>query len=141
MIWNEWKGKQGNVEHREPLPGFGYCSSSQVRPCVLSFNLNLDGTMLINILAKGYSEDFYVKIKQDGDEHVYTCKKAEEYSTSVSCTGEAMPIGQTLSFLIVAPEGDTTLAEGSFPIIGMALATPEIRMTPTPISVFDHPPK
>ena len=141
LALNEWESRQGIVAQREPLPGFGYCSASQSRPCILSFNSNPDGTMAINILAKGYSEDFYVKIRHAEDEHIYTCKKDEKYSIHVSCTGEALPVGETLSFLVISTGDNSVLAEGSFPIIGIALATPEIRITPTPISVFDNLPK
>ncbi len=52
-----------------------------------------------------------------------------------------MPVGEALSFLLVSAEEDMELAEGTFPIIGLAIATPEIFVTPTFIPVFDRPPK
>jgi hypothetical protein len=136
---NEWKNRRGHVGHREPLPGLGYCSSKQIRPCILSFNLNPNGGMLINILVRGFSEDFYVKTKHKGSEYIYECKKNSQYSTHVSCTGKTMPIGEMFSFLIVSTEENVTLAEGSFSIVGLALATPEIAITPTPL--INHSPR
>lgn len=140
MALNEWKGRQGRVGHREPLPGLGYCSSKQIRPCILSFNLNPNGGMLITILVHGSAEDFYVKIEHQGSEYIYKCKKNSQYSNHVSCTGETMPVGETFSFFIVSTEKNTTLAEGNFSIVGLALATPEVAITPTPLSA-DHPPR
>jgi hypothetical protein len=141
IVLNEWKSRQGQVDHREPLPGFSYCSSKQIRPCILSFNLNPGGGMLINILANGSAPDFHVKIRHEERDYVYECTKAERYSIHVSCTGASLPVGETVSFLIVSTDENITLAEGSFPIIGMALATPNIAMTPTHIPSFDRPPK
>ena len=96
--------------------------------------------MVINILVRGSSPDFYVKIKREAGEHIYECEKAKSYSVNVYCRGDTMPVGETLSFLLIATEENKTLAEGSFPIIGLALATPEIAMTPTLITI-DRPPR
>lgn len=90
--------------------------------------------MVINILTDRSSPDFYIKIRSEAGEQMYECKRAREYSTHVTCMGESMPVGETLSFLILSKEENTTLAEGSFPIIGMALATPEISISPTPFT-------
>ncbi len=141
LVLIERKTAQGQVGQREPLPGLGYCSSSQVRPCILSFNLDPQGGMVINLLAHGYSPDFYVKIRQENGERIYPCKKAGRYSIHVSCTGESMPVGEDLLFVLISTEENITLATGSFPIIGMALATPEVYVTPTHVSIFDRPPK
>lgn len=140
MIRNEWKSRQGQLGHREPLPGLGYCSSKQIRPCILSINRSPQGDMLIDIFVQGSSPDFYLKIKREDSEYVYECAKAKSYSIHVHCKGDAMPIGETLSFLLVSKEENITLAEGSFTIIGLALATPYIAITPTPITI-DRPPR
>jgi hypothetical protein len=140
IVRNEWESRQGQVGHREPLPGLGYCSSRQLRPCILSINLNPDGGMLITILVHGSSPDFYVKIKRETSEHIYACTREKSYSIHMYCTGDIMPVGEAVSFLLLSTQDDTTLAEGSFPIIGLALATPDIAMTPTPITI-DRPPR
>lgn len=131
--WNERKPKPGSVGYHEPLPGFGYCSSLQTKPCILSFNLDEDGGMLINILTDSL-RDFYIKISDEESERTYECKRVREYSTHVICTGETLPVGKPLNFLVVSKKDETPFAQGDFPIIGMALATPQIRITPTPFN-------
>ncbi len=138
IAWNEWKGKAGSVGQRAPLPAFGYCSSRQSMPCVLSFNLDQDGDMTINVLTDSL-QDFYIKTRYEEDERIYECQRVSQYSTHVMCSGKAMPSGTTVSFLIVSKEENMVLAEGSFSIIGMALATPVIRITPTPFN--NHEPR
>lgn len=135
LLRSRWESKQGRVGHRIPLQGLSYCSSQQVRPCILSFNLNPQGGMLINVLVHGSTPDFYLRIRHATGEEMYYCEKAGLYSAYVLCTGKTMPIGQTMSFRLVSLEGDATLAEGSFPIIGMALATPDVYFTPTPVTI------
>ncbi len=140
MAWREWRNRQqGGLGQREPLPSFGYCNLRQARPCILSFNLDADGDMVIQILTDSL-EDFYIKIKYEEGEHMYVCQRATQYSRNVACTGAAVPVGETLNFLLISKEANTTLAQGSFPIIGLALATPEISVSPTPI-LFDHKPR
>jgi hypothetical protein len=138
---NEWRSKPGEVANRAPLPGLGYCSAQQSRPCILSFQLHPGGGMVMNILARGYSQEFYVKVRQAQQEYIYECKKTERYSIQVTCTGETLPVGEALSFRIISSAENTTLAEGSFPVIGLALATPEVYLTPTYVPAFDRPPK
>jgi hypothetical protein len=65
----------------------------------------------------------------------------EGFSTNLACTGEKLPVGEALSFVIVSNEEDVALAEGTFPIIGLAFATPEIFVKPRFIPAFDRPPK
>jgi hypothetical protein len=134
IAWNRWQGEPGSVGQREPLPGLGYCSSRQTRPCILSFHLDAEGGLLINVLVEASSPDFYMKVREKEGEQAYDCKRARKYSISVTCTGEILPVGETLSFLLISKETNLTLAEGSFPMIGMALATPEVSMTPTPFT-------
>lgn len=134
LAWKQWQGEPGSVGSRDPLPGVGYCSSRQTRPCILSFNLDAEGGMLINILVEASSPDFYMKVRSPEGEQTYECKRARKYSIYVTCAGESMPVGETLSFRMISPETNLTLAEGSFAIIGLALATPKISMTPTPFT-------
>jgi hypothetical protein len=138
-VRNQWKSRQGQVGHRAPLPALGYCSSQQIRPCILSVDLSPNGGMLIDVLVHGSSPDFYVKIRRAHAETIYECKRAKSYSIHVYCAGNMMPAGEFLSFLLISQETNTTLAEGSFPIIGLALATPYIAITPTPITIERQP--
>jgi hypothetical protein len=132
ILLRERNGGQAKVGHRVPIPSLRYCSSNQVRPCVLSFNLDSDENMWINLLIDRSSPSFYVKIKYQLGENIYQCRKTQGSATSVSCIGKAIPAGETLQFLLISRSKDTILAEGRFPIIGLALATPED--APTPVS-------
>jgi hypothetical protein len=87
--------------------------------------------MLINMLIDRSSPGFYIKINYALGENSYQCRKINGSSTSVSCVGEAMPLGEILQFLLISKSKDITLAEGRFPIIGLALATPEVASSTT----------
>ena len=141
LLFKEWNNRQPQIGQREPLPSLSYCSSSQIRPCILAFNLDADGKMIVNVLADGSSAKFYLKIKKDGQDNTYKCQKVQGFLTNFFCTGEKMPVGEAFSFIIVSTEDNIPLAEGTFPIIGLAIATPDIFVTPTFIPAFDRPPK
>lgn len=141
ILLRQSNSRQAGTGHREPLQALSYCSSNQIRPCILSFSLDADGKMVINMLADRRATDVYLKTRQGERETKYPCEKVQGFSTNLVCTGEQMPVGEALSFLLVSAEEDMELAEGTFPIIGLAIATPEIFVTPTFIPVFDRPPK
>jgi len=85
--------------------------------------------MLVNVLTPGLSfPNFYLKIIHNKGENIYECEKVERFSTSVYCIGEAMRLGEVLHFMIISVDGEATLAEGHFAIIGLALATPELAL-------------
>jgi hypothetical protein len=132
LIFKERQSQQAYVDRRYPLQRLAYCSSDQVRPCIVSFSLDSDGKMLVNFLTTGaFYPDFYLKIKQGNEEHIYVCQKVNKFATSVYCTGAAMPLGEVLQFSIFSIKEDVLLAEGNFAIIGLALGTPEIISSPT----------
>jgi hypothetical protein len=111
-------------------------------PCVISFDLDSDGQMAINLRTENLSSpDFNLKIVEDGGEHIYFCRRTSRLSLSVICTGAAMPAGQDLHFLLLDKRDNRVLAQGTFPIIGLALATPEPATTPTSVPSFDRPPR
>lgn len=141
-LLRKWNSRGAQVHAREPLPSLRYCSSEQNRPCILSFTVDARENMVVNVLTdRAASPDFYLKIGQAESESIYQCQKVQGFSTSFYCTGEKMPLGDVLQFRIVSKKADLTLAEGSFPIIGMAVATPEVYATPTFIPAFNHRPK
>jgi hypothetical protein len=89
--------------------------------------------MLVNLLTDGvFYPDFYLKIITKEEEHLYVCEEVSKFATSVYCTGEMLPLGQTFQFLILSLNEDVLLAQGNFPIIGMALVTPNVFNSPTP---------
>jgi hypothetical protein len=141
LLLRQWNSRQAETGQREPLQGLSYCSSIQFRPCILSFSIDADENMVINLLTERRATNIYLKVKQEKRETIYKCQKVEGFSTSLACTGEKLPVGEALSFVIVSTEEDVALAEGTFPIIGLAIATPEIFVTPTFIPAFERPPK
>lgn len=136
-----WKSNQPHVGQRTVLPSLSYCASNQVRPCVESFQLDSDGKMIIHVLAPRSVPAFEIRIRSVQTEKRYPCQREQRSSLQVSCTGEVLPVGEKLQFVIVSLEEDALLAEGRFPIIGIALATPEFAVTPTPVSIFEHLPR
>lgn len=140
-LFREWKSRQAQVGHREPLPSLGYCTPEQLTPCILSFSIDTNNRMVINILTDGSSANFHMKIRYGEQERLYECQKARSFAVRISCVGETMPAGEQLQFLMVSNQGNLPLAQGNFPIIGIALATPEPARTPTAIPFFDRPPK
>ena len=131
LLW--WQSRGPGMGEREPIPALAYCSSNDARPCIASFSLDADGRMLVNVLAPGLSfPPFYLKIIHNAGENIYECKKLQKFLTSVYCIGEVMRLGEVLQFMLISVDGEVTLAEGSFTIIGLALATPEFAdLSPT----------
>lgn len=139
LVFQQWRRNQARVDQRFPLQELKYCSSSPVTPCVVSFSQEADGNMLVSFLTEGaFYPDFYLKITADDTDHIYVCQKANTFATSVYCTGKALPVGEVLQFYIISVNGDIVLAQGNFPIIGIALAGPEVFSPPTvtPTNVF-----
>ena len=127
LLLLERKNNQPQINQRSPLASLAYCSSKGDRPCILSFGLDADENMLINILTPSPSfPDFYLKIRRKNGDSIYQCEKVKRFPTSVYCLGEKMPPGSLLQFMIISSEGDTVLAEGSLAIIGLALPMPGI---------------
>lgn len=130
LLW--WQSRRSGTGQRSPISDLGYCSSNDARPCIASFGLDSDGNMLVNVLTPGLSfPNFYLKIIHSKGENIYECEKVKKFSTSVYCIGEAMRLGEVLHFMIISVDGEATLAEGHFAIIGLALSTPEFAL-PSP---------
>ncbi|HUF00118.1 MAG TPA: hypothetical protein VMN99_12750, partial [Anaerolineales bacterium] len=53
------------------------------------------------------------------------------FSTSVYCTGIALPLGEIFQFFILSVNDNRVLAQGNFSIIGLALAAIDIYTSPT----------
>ena len=133
----QWRKEQPRVGQGSPLAEVAYCSSEGMEPCIVSFSLDSDGNMLVNILTPGASfPAFYLKIVHENGESTYECQKVKEFPKNVYCIGEVMQVGKILQFLIISKRDETLLAEGKFAIIGLALPTPEgqlnLTVSPTP---------
>lgn len=141
-IRREWERRQPGTGQREPLPGLRYCSPDGTSPCIEFFSLDPRGSMLIQMQTADLSSpDFNLKIRHAGNEKLYVCRRTSWSSRQIICTGEVMPVGQDLLLLVVSKEDDTVLAAGTLPIIGLALATPDLATTPTSIPLFERPPR
>ena len=134
LLW--WQSRQSGTGQRSPISDLGYCSSNNARPCIASFSLDSDGNMLVNVLTSGLSfPNFYLKIIHSKGENIYECEKVKKFSTSVYCIGEAMRLGEVLHFMLISVDGEATLAEGQFAIIGLALSTPEFALLPSTVDL------
>ena len=140
-LLRQWSNRQAEIGQREPLQVLSYCSSNQIRPCVLSFSLDAKDKMVIDLLTDHGATNVYLRVRQDERETIYQCQNLQGFSTNLACTGDKLPVGEAFSFVVVSTTDNIPLAEGTFPIIGLAIATPEIFVTPTFIPAFDRPPK
>jgi len=117
-----------------------YCNSNDIRPCVVSFRLDTDNNMLINILTPDSSYPyFYLKINNAYEENQYQCRPAEDVPLNVECIGREMYPGESLHFVLISSSDEIVLAEGNFAIIGLLLAIPggDTTETATPTETFE----
>jgi hypothetical protein len=101
--------------------------------CVVSFGADNVNRMVINfqLPSEDYG-DFYVKVRYDEAVSVYPCQAVEGIPTSVFCTGERVPLGQTIDVQVYSTDGDVLLAQGTLLVGSVALPTAvQITMTPT----------
>lgn len=131
FLRNVWLRQASSVHQRQPLPGLGYCSTDQVTPCVVAFGVDTDGQMIVTIRTDSSFPGFYLKIRHSRGENLYPCQQAKGFEDHVFCKGARLPLGETFQFYLMSLYGDTTLAQGNFSIIGLALGTPDIFSPPT----------
>jgi len=126
------KNSQPQAHRRLPVSNLGYCGSNNSKPCIVSFSLDADGNMLVNLLTpKSSYPAFYLTISNVNIENRYECLKVKGFPTNVYCTGRQMDPGEALQFNIISTKDDIVLAEGNFAIIGLLLATPNTELTAT----------
>lgn len=126
-----------------PAADLVYCSEEQVRPCVVSFSIDADENMLVNILLPDLSfPSFYLKIRRGGSETDYKCQRVGTALNNAYCIGEKMPPGEILHLMLISTKDEALLAEGDLSIIALALptlavvsptsetATPDLTTTP-----------
>lgn len=120
-----------------PVLELTYCNGNQVKPCVVSFSVDSDGNMLINLLLPDVPfPDFYLKIAQANGDILYKCLRVKDSPNNAYCTGEKLPPGVAMHLMILSSDDDTLLADGTLPIIGLAfptlgIVTPTFANTPT----------
>jgi hypothetical protein len=126
---------QPQAKQRTLISELVYCNSHDLRPCIVSFSVDADGNMLVNLLipASNYP-DFYLTISDGEVVNRYKCEQVEDFPTNVYCTGAEMVPGKPLQFNIIVLEDETILAEGNFAIIGLLLPNPEEEATETALA-------
>ncbi|HAV78739.1 MAG TPA: hypothetical protein DCX53_15425 [Anaerolineae bacterium] len=134
-LFGRLTGTTEEIGQRTLISELTYCSEGQAKPCVVSFGIDADGNMLVNILLTDLSfPSFYLKIVRGESEAVYECQRIASAPNNASCIGEKMPPGEVLHFILVSIKDDTLLAEGNLSIIGLAFPTLEIAIsTDTPV--------
>jgi hypothetical protein len=126
---------QPQAQQRELISELVYCNSHDLRPCIVSFSVDADGNMLVNLLipASNYP-DFYLTISNGVVENRYECQQVEDFPTNIYCTGVEMFPGEPLQFNLISLDDETILAEGNFAIIGLLLPNPEEEATGTALA-------
>jgi hypothetical protein len=137
-----------------PVSILAYCTEQQVKPCVVSFSLDANDNMLVNILLPDQSfPDFYLTIRRSANESesMYPCQRVKEAVNNAYCTGDIMPPGEMLHLKLISIKDSILLAEGDlsilglvYPTVGIAVATTvppatEDFSTETPISTEPFP--
>jgi len=104
-----------------------YCGKEQVPPCVVSFGLDADDQMLVNLLLPDNAPaDFYLKIIHASREHSYQCHRPSETLRNAYCRGEKIPPGATIHLVLINSDNETPFSEGDLSIIGLAYPTPKV---------------
>jgi hypothetical protein len=117
-----------------PASSLTYCSDEQTRPCVVSFSVDVDGNMLVNLLLPDrFFPSFYLMVRRGQQEILYDCRRVNAAPNSAYCIGEKLPPGEVLHLMLLSTGDDILLAEGDLSIIGLAFPTMEV-VTPTPIT-------
>jgi hypothetical protein len=122
------------VSPRSHIVKLGYCNPGGVKPCLVSFSLDAENRMLVNLLIPAGYADFYMTISGESEENQYECKKLEEFPTHVTCTGKPMYPGAKLHFTLISTATGQTFAKGDFTMIGLLLPTTVAESTETPVT-------
>ena len=125
-----------------PVSILAYCTEQQVKPCVVSFSLDVNDNMLVNILLPDQSfPDFYLTIRRSANESesMYPCQRVKEAVNNAYCTGDIMPPGEMLHLKLISIKEAILLAEGDLSILGLAYPTVGIAPPTTETPVTDFP--
>ncbi|MCK6540331.1 MAG: hypothetical protein L6Q26_09755 [Anaerolineales bacterium] len=131
-----------------PVPELTYCNEENSGPCIVSFGLDADGDMLVNLLLPSLSyPHFRLKILRGETGFDYACRRLSVGRNNAYCSGEKVPPGEILHLMLISTRGGDLLAEGylsiiglAFPTVGVVSVTPEIMPTePTAIPLTGSP--
>ena len=116
-----------------PVSILAYCGEEQVKPCVVSFSIDADENMLINLLLPDLSyPNFQLTVVRGKGEINYKCQRTSTAINNAYCTGEKIPPGEIVHMMLISTGDGTLLAEGNLSIIGLAFPTVGVaEATPT----------
>jgi hypothetical protein len=118
--------------HRSPALKLDYCAPEDMRLCVVSFGQIEGGDMLVNFhLPAVIYPPFTLVIDRFGVESAYQCNRTKGFLGGMTCRGASQVPGEILLFKVFAQSDGALIAEGRFPIIGIAISTPEDLLTST----------
>ena len=130
LLLNKWTAAQSQLSQRAPVLELTNCNPKDIPPCVVSFGIDSDGNMLVNLLIPdSFSPDFYLKIVRNTGEARYKCQMVENFPTNFYCVGEKLPPGGVLQFMLISSEDGALLAKGDISILGLAFPTLGIELT------------
>jgi len=140
LLISQWKTNKPQSSQKIPVLDLVYCNSENKAPCIVSFGIDPDDHMLVNLFVPTSSfPDFYLKIVQNKDEHRYKCQMVDDFPNSFYCLGDKLPPGGTLQFMLVSNEKDLLLAKGELPLIGLAYPTLGIALAPSTPTMTEEP--
>lgn len=106
------------------VPALGYCADGGAKPCVVSFSVDSQENMLINLLLPDLSfPTFYLQIVRGDVVTRYACQRVGSALNNAYCAGEKLAPGETLTFKLISTRDETLLAQGDLSIIGLAFPT------------------
>ena len=114
------------IGHRSPAVKLAYCQPEDTRLCVVSFGQIEGGDMQVNFqLPSVIYPPFTLIINRYGVESTYECRRTKGFLRGMTCSGASQTPGEILQFKVFAVKDGSLIAEGKFPIIGIAISTPE----------------
>src|SRR5262249_437652 len=116
-VFRSLSNRQASSPRSHIVP-LGYCHASDIKPCIVSFSLDPENQMLVNILIPSGYADFYLMISNDSEENKYECQKLQDFPNNVSCMGKQLYPGPQLHFALISTLTGQTFAKGDFAIIG-----------------------
>ena len=133
-LWINRPDDMSETSESKPVLELAYCAEGQVKPCVVSFGIDMDGNMLVNILLPDLTfPGFYLEIVRGEASIAYSCRRITAKPNNAYCIGEKLPPGESLHLMIISTRDDVLLAQGNLSILGLAFPTLEIAV-PTDVS-------
>jgi len=126
-LLNKRSSEPTEVVSHVPVSELVYCNDDQIKPCIVSFGIDADGNMLVNLLLPDISfPRFYLKVVRGEEDVLYECRRVIAAPNNAYCIGSMLAPGEILRLMLLSTNDDSLLAQGELPIIGLAFPTLEI---------------